>query len=137
VRECKRAGDEKIQGIYVVPRTYRAFLRGYKNEFFLMEEGGCKILGLAYFTPGLPAEERRLDGDIAYHIAPSERRKGYGAKLLALALELCRKQGARCVCVTCRAANAASAKIIRANGGALDEQFMHKGVLREVYWIAL
>ena len=137
VRECRRAGDRKIQGLYVAPRSYRVFLRDYKNEYFLMEEGGRKILGLAYLTLGLDAQERRIDGDIAYHIAPSERRKGYGTRLLGLALALCREKGLPRVCVTCRAANTASAKIIRANGGALAESFMHKGVLREVYWITL
>jgi len=137
VRECKRAGDHKIQGLYAMPRSYRKFLRDYENEYFLMEEGKRKILGLCYFTPGLSAEERRADGDVAYHIAPSERQKGYGTQLLALALAMLRGQGVRRACATCRKANAPSAKIITANGGVLTEEFEHRGVPRQVYWIEL
>ena len=137
VRACRRAGDSTIQGLYLMPRSYRRFLRDYPNEYFLMEKGGRKILGLCFFTPGLHAEERRLDGDLAYHIAPDERRKGCGTQLLALALEMLREQGVRRVCLTCRRSNEPSAKIITANGGELTEEFEYEGVMRRVYWVEL
>ena len=136
--EFKQAGETKIQGLYVKPRSYREFLRKYAaNKFFLMEEGKRKILGMTALTPELDEATRRLDGDIAYSIVPSERQKGYGAQQLALALTLCNDSGLTRVCVTCRKANAPSIKIIQENGGILAEEFMHNDVERQVYWISL
>lgn len=138
VRKCRRAGDKKIQGFYAMPRTYGEFLRNCAPRLrFLMEEGSSKILGLCFFSPGLDEENRRVDGDLAYHIAPSVRGKGLGTRLLALALDSLREQGVARVCVTCRKANVPSAKIIMANGGVLTEEFEHKGVMRQIYWIEL
>lgn len=138
VHECKRAGDQKIQGLYVIPRSYGDFMRNHAPHLrFLMNDHAKKILGLCYFSPDIDEETRRVDGDLAYHIAPSERQQGYGVQLLALALEFMREQGAQRVCITCRENNLPSAKIIKANGGVLTEEFEHKGVARQTYWIEL
>ena len=129
---------EKIQGVYVKPRTYREFLQKYAaNKFFLMEEGGRKIIGLTAFTFGLDEDTRRLDGDFAYCVAPGERRRGYGRRQFAMALSHCRDNRMERLCVTCRKANAPSRKIIEASGGVLSEEFSHDGVERQVYWISL
>jgi len=137
LREFHRAGETDIHGLYVKPRSYREFLRNHAvRKYFLMKEDQRKILGVVAFYD-LDKEERRLDGDIAYSIAPSARGKGLGEKQLALALALCRDNGRKRVCIACREENTASVKIILACGGELTEEFWHKGVRRQVYWVTL
>ena len=138
LREFRCAGEDEIHGLYVKPRSYGEFLRKHAaGKYFLMEEGRRKILGLVAFTLDLDEETRRLDGDIAYSIAPSERGRGLGRQQLALALALCREQGMEKLCITCRRENLGSVKIILANGGVFAEEFQHKGMNRQVYWVTL
>jgi predicted acetyltransferase len=59
-------------------------------------------------------------GHVDYGIRPGRQRQGYGKLILALALEECRRLGLRRVLVTCLQDNVASARIIEANDGALD-----------------
>ena len=78
-------------------------------------------------------------GHIGYGIRPARRRQGYGRLILALALEECRRLDIRRVLVTCLDDNAASARIIEANGGELENVIADpagRGPLRR-YWIAL
>ena len=60
-------------------------------------------------------------GHIGYATRPSERNKGYGTKMLELALEKCLELGIDNVMVTCREDNIASAKVIENNHGVLSE----------------
>jgi predicted acetyltransferase len=81
----------------------------------------------------------REGGHVGYGIRPSRRRQGYGRLILALALEACRRLDIRRVLVTCLEDNVASARIIEANGGALENVIADpagRGPLRR-YWIAL
>ena len=137
LREFRRAGEDEIHGLYVKPRSYREFLRSHAaGKYFLMEEGRRDILGIVAFYE-LDEKERRLDGDIAFSIVPSARGRGLGRQQLALALALCREKGVEKLCITCRRENLGSVKIILANGGELTEEFTHKGVQRQVYWVRL
>ena len=77
-------------------------------------------------------------GHIGYGIRPSKRRKGYGAKMLALALDKCRGSGAEKVLVTCDKDNIASAKTAMKNGGVLEDEFAEEnGNIVQRYWINL
>jgi predicted acetyltransferase len=81
----------------------------------------------------------REGGHVGYGIRPSRRRQGYGRLILALALEECRRLEIRRVLVTCLEDNVASARIIEANGGELENVIPDpagRGNLRR-YWIAL
>lgn len=53
-------------------------------------------------------------------IRPGERGKGYGARMIALALEECRKLGINEVLMCCDKVNIASARTIIKNGGVLE-----------------
>ena len=77
-------------------------------------------------------------GHIGYGIRPSERRKGYGTKMLALALEKCREFGIEKALVTCDKVNIASAKTAIRNGGSMENDFVDDdGNIVQRYWIEL
>lgn len=58
-------------------------------------------------------------GHVGYRIRESERGKGYGRKILGLALRVCKGSGINPVVVSCDATNARSRAVIVANGGVL------------------
>lgn len=76
-------------------------------------------------------------GHIGDGIRPSERRKGYGTAMLALALDECRKLGIKRVLMTCDKDNVGSAKAIQKNGGVKENEVIEDGVIEERYWIEL
>lgn len=86
-----------------------------------------------YLNEGLLA----TGGHIGDGIRPSERRKGYGTAMLALALEECKKLGIQKVLVTCNKDNIGSAKCIQKNGGILENEVPEDDHLTQRYWINL
>lgn len=78
-------------------------------------------------------------GNIGYLIRPSQRQKGYGTALLALALEEARKIGLKKVLVSCRTANTASARVIEKNHGIRDTDYYDTATETTFkrYWINL
>jgi predicted acetyltransferase len=88
-----------------------------------------------FLTPAL-AEE---GGHIGYSIRPSQRRQGYGTRILALTMQKARLLGLRRVMLTCDDDNLGSARIIEKNGGLLESKGIssssHKLIRR--YWIDL
>jgi len=79
------------------------------------------------------------DGHIGYMIHPSERRKGYGTRILALALDEARRLGLERVLITCSPDNIGSARIIEKNGGIKDTDGVdpETGHATSRYWIEL
>lgn len=78
-------------------------------------------------------------GHIGYLIRPSERGKGYGTKLLKIALLEAKKLGIHKVLVTCRKENIASEKVIINNNGIYENNFYEEetGKTFKRYWIKL
>lgn len=121
--------------------------QGYvpEDEFWLLEPSSGRMLGSIrlrhWLTPAL--EER--GGHIGYAIRPGERRKGYGSQILAMLLAWLRDPGwqasrgldLRRVLLTCDTHNAASARIIEANGGVLENRVRVENELVSRYWIDL
>ena len=107
------------------------------SVFWLVE--GDEFIGEASIRHELTAHLLKEGGHVGYGIRPSRQRQGYGRLILALALEECRRLGIGRVLVTCLDDNVASARVIEANGGALenviDDPAGH-GPLRR-YWISL
>ena len=58
-------------------------------------------------------------GHVGYAIRPARQGQGHGRRILALALEICRGMGIGIVRLSCAEDNAASRRIIEANGGLL------------------
>jgi predicted acetyltransferase len=101
--------------------------------------GGDRLLALANFRHCLIPELEDHGGHIGYVVRPSERRKGYGTKLLALMLDEARNRGLTRLLLTCDPANIASAKIIQRNGGVLASESWSPNAKRVTsrYWIEL
>jgi len=76
-----------------------------------------KIVGAVNIRHSLTKHLFNAGGHIGYGIRPSERRKGYATKLLALSLEKTKELDITKVLVVCDAVNTASEKTILHNGG--------------------
>lgn len=76
-------------------------------------------------------------GHIGDGVRPSERRKGIATRMIALALEECKKLGLHKVLMVCDKDNVGSAKSIINNGGILENEVVVDGVTEQRYWITL
>ena len=76
-------------------------------------------------------------GHIGDGVRPSERRKGYATKMVALALEECRRLNLDRVLMVCDKQNIGSAKSIVKNGGVLENEIEVDGHIEQRYWISL
>ena len=103
-----------------------------------MREDG-RIIGTSRLRHWLVPHLEREGGHIGYDVCPSERRKDYGTRLLALTLEKAWGMALRQVLITCDEDNVASRKVIEANGDELASRGVSertgKPILR--YWIGL
>ncbi|MBO4930704.1 MAG: GNAT family N-acetyltransferase [Clostridia bacterium] len=77
----------------------------------------------------------RNGGHIGDGIRPGERRKGYGTKMVALALEECDRLGIRDILMCCNRDNIASARTIVKNGGILENEVADGDTVIQRYWI--
>ena len=105
-------------------------------ELWLEHDGyilGCGRIRFA-LTPALENE----GGHIGYDIRPSVRGRGHATALLGLLLVEARAFGVERVRITCDEDNAASAKVIERNGGALSGRGLSPETGRVVlqYWVA-
>lgn len=62
------------------------------------------------------------EGHIGYGIRPNKRNKGYGTKMLSLALEKCKDLSLNEILISCKKENISSAKVIEKNNGILLEE---------------
>ena len=107
------------------------------SVFFCLDEERDIFVGAVnirhYLNEGLLLN----GGHIGDGVLPAERGKGTGTRLVALALEECRKLGIDRVLMVCDRENTASAKTIRRNGGVLENEVVVDGVTEQRYWIDL
>ena len=76
-------------------------------------------------------------GHIGDGVRPSERKKGIATKMIALALDECKKLGIERVLMVCDKENVGSAKSIQHNGGILENEIEVDGIVEQRYWIDL
>lgn len=107
--------------------------------FFAYDDERDKILGAVNIRKYLNERLMETGGHIGDGIRPSERHKGYGTKMISLALDECRKIGITKVLMTCDKSNEASAKSIIHNGGILENELTAEGDSDPIqrYWITL
>lgn len=107
------------------------------NDFWLMR--GDRMIGRLNFRHRLTEHLLHEGGHIGYAIRPSERRRGYGTRMLALALPRVRAFGLTRVLITCDTKNVASAKVIEHSGGILENVCLARetGKPKARYWIDL
>ena len=100
---------------------------------------GSRILGTARFRHHLTEATFQEGGHVGYEVRPSERRRGYATRLLALVLEKVRQEDLKRLLLTCQKDNAPSIRVIEKNGGVLENEITSprtgKPALR--YWIEL
>lgn len=89
------------------------------SEMWLMDND--TFIGAVSIRHELNDFLKEFGGHVGYAIRPSERKKGYGKKALALALTYLKKRGINEVFVTCDEDNIASQKIIQSSGGVLQD----------------
>jgi len=105
------------------------------TTYFGVSDG--KIVGTIQIRHKLNDFLLNFGGHIGYGVHPSERGKGYGVKMLALAIQKCREIGLEKVLITCDKGNIGSAKTIIKNGGVLQNEVIEDGGITQRYWISL
>jgi predicted acetyltransferase len=100
---------------------------------------GVTVLGVSALRHALTPALEDAGGHIGYSIRPSERRRGYGTRILALTLEYARALGLDRVLLTCDTDNTGSARVIEKNGGVLASEGYSALVETRIsrYWITL
>lgn len=100
---------------------------------------GDMIVGTVRLRHTLTPALEQFGGHIGYDVRPSQRRRGYGAALLACTLVRVRQFGLTGVLLTCDTDNIGSARVIEKNGGHLLRQTMVDGYPKLIsrYWIDL
>jgi len=83
----------------------------------------CGAIGFRW-QPGTETLPPHCLGHIGYAVVPWKQGRGYATKALAETLPLARSEGLRYVEITTDPENAASQRIIEANGGVLHERFI-------------
>ena len=107
------------------------------EQFMLVREGDSRVLGMIHFRHYLNEALAISGGHIGYGVRPSERRRGYAAKMLSLCLEKCRERGLDKVLLTCDAINEASRRTILSCGGVFESEILDGGKRKERYWITI
>ena len=154
VEEFRAAGEERSQqDLDLIQNDFPAYVRRLDDAArgiglkpgdvpcttFWLVTNDTQIFGESrlrhWLTPSLEHEA----GNIGYAIRPSERRKGYGTRILALTLEKARDLGLDRVLLTCDTDNIGSARIIEKNGGKLASQGISNDSGKPIsrYWINL
>ena len=107
------------------------------TTYWLVRPDGT-ILGQAGLRHRLTPALEDFGGHIGYAIRPSARGKGYGTKMLAMALDEARDMGLPRVLITCDPANIASVRVIQKNGGVVaSKSVAYTGRMTSRYWIEL
>ena len=109
------------------------------TQFILVREADDRLLGMLQLRHYLNDYLRRVAGHIGYSVRPSERRRGYAKRMLAMALDEARMLGLERVMISCSVENEASRRTILSNGGVFESTVLDEtdGELLERYWIEL
>lgn len=84
--------------------------------FWIWDGEFCGTINLR-FVPGTLDLPAHVSGHVGYAVVPWKWRRGYATRALALLLPVAHELGLPRVLVTCDAGNAASRRVIEANGG--------------------
>jgi predicted acetyltransferase len=104
------------------------------STFWLLRRDGT-MLGASNLRHVLNDSLYEVGGHIGYGIRPSERRKGYATRLLALSLAEARKLGIRQARLSCDRENTGSEKVILKNGGVFDSEILEEGRAVRRFWV--
>ena len=105
---------------------------------WLWDGAFCGAINLR-FVPGTLDLPPHVSGHVGYAVVPWKRGRGYATQALALLLPVACELGLPRVLVTCDASNAASRRVIEANGGVLADTISYPdrpGYHKLLFWIA-
>lgn len=106
------------------------------HTYFLIDEDK-NILGAINIRHYLNEYLLNYGGHIGYGIRPSERKKGYAALMLSMALPIAKELGISKALITCDKDNLGSAKTIIKNGGVLENEVQEEERVTQRYWVEL
>lgn len=126
----RQTGDILLPGGKLIPRVPQDMCWLVEGERFIGETGIRYRLNDWLIQIG---------GHVGYGIRPKFQRQGYGKLILKLALRRLKAAGIERALVTCYDHNIASAKVIEANGGLLENVIddPRGGGRSRRYWIDL
>ncbi len=96
-----------------------------------------EFIGHTNIRHKLTEELKTEGGNIGYYIRPTARKKGYGTKMLELALHEAEKIGLKKVLITCEESNIGSRKVIERNGGKYRDKVTKNGKTLLRFWVEL
>ena len=108
-----------------------------EDFYFLVDQRDGQLLGgtsIRRFPQDIPVDGR---GHLTCGIRPDQRGKGYGGRMMRLALAECKNRGMERVQLTCRAANAPCVGTIESCGGVLSRELRPEGERLRQYWVNL
>ena len=105
------------------------------TTYWLVDNG--EFVGHVNIRHRLNDHLEKVGGHIGYAVRPSSRNKGYGTKILALALPKAKELGLQKVLVTCDESNVASQKIIEKCKGQFQDKVPGEDEPKLRYWIEL
>lgn len=88
--------------------------------FWISDGEFCGVIGLRY-QDGSDALPPYVPGHIGYSVVPWKQGRGYASAALAALLPVARDVGLAVVTISCDSDNAASQKVVLANGGVLAQ----------------
>lgn len=134
-------------------RDFPAFVRDLRREArgeglppglvpqatFVLVRGGGRVLGEFRFRPTVPPPYETNNGHVGYNVRPSERRKGYATRGLALLIERARALGLEGLKLPVVGERPGSVRAIEKNGGRLAHRTVdpESGEVTSWYWIDL
>jgi predicted acetyltransferase len=105
------------------------------DSYFIEEEG--RMLGELYIRHRLSARLEQVGGHVGYKVRPSCRNRDVATAALGLALQLLGGMGVEQALVTCKANNAASARVIEKCGGVRISDASTPNGVEWRYWITI
>ncbi|MBM7095123.1 GNAT family N-acetyltransferase [Bacillus sp. H-16] len=149
--EWKESGEDMIPWVIEKdPADFEEMVRDLHNQakgidlkkgwvpdstFWLVDDTR-RVIGAVNIRHGLTEFLLNGGGHIGYGIRPSERRKGYATKLLALSLEKTKDLGIQNVLVVCDEGNTGSLRTIVKNGGIPEKDYIEEdGNVVKRFWI--
>jgi predicted acetyltransferase len=150
LHEFHQEGRDLELDFHDLTTNFRFYLQGWydrranprpgripESTFWMIEADA--FIGRISIRHHLNDSLKQFGGHIGYEIRPTKRRQGYGKAMLGLGLEKVREVNISRALVTCDDTNRASAKIIEANGGVLENIILLAGYPVPVrrYWIEI
>ena len=107
------------------------------STFFCLDTDTNTFVGAVNIRHYLNESLLLNGGHIGDGVRPSRRGEGIATKMIAMALEECKKLGLEKVLMVCDKDNIASRRTIEKNGGILENEIEVDGNVEQRFWITI